>query len=219
MNTPAIHAITESELRQAVRAKLQAQAARTGARLFEELGIEAGEARVDLALVGTQLSAFELKSDLDSFARLHNQVHAYNRVFDRVTLVTGPSYSEVSLALMPSWWGVWSASRRADGSLALRVQRKPSANPVQQRLSLAMLLWRAECIETLTLHTGEAPPKRATRFELQEMLAQALSMRALREAVTGFLRARQTGALSLTSHASDDAFDAQRAVFALGCLA
>lgn len=216
MNTPPI---TESELRQAVRAKLQAEAAKTGGRLFEELAIEAGEARVDLALVGTQLSAFELKSDLDSFARLHNQVHAYNRVFDRVTLVTGPSYSEASLALMPSWWGVWTASRRANGALALRVQRKPKANPVQERLSLAMLLWRAECIETLTVHTGEAPPKRATRFELQEMLAQALNMRALREAVTGLLRSRPTGAWPTAMRATDDAFDADTAVFALDCLA
>lgn len=219
MHNMSIPPITESELRQAVRAKLQAEATKTGARLFEELGIEAGEARVDLALVSTQLSAFELKSDLDSFARLHNQVHAYNRVFDRVTLVTGPSYSEASLALMPSWWGVWSASRRADGSLALRVQRKPRVNPAQERLSLAMLLWRAECIEMLTLHTGEAPPKRATRFELQEMLARALSMRVLREVVTGLLRNRQAAVPPPIVRASDGAFDTDAAIFALNCLA
>lgn len=214
MSTPSI---TERELRQAVRSRLLADAAKSGGRLFEELGIEGGEARVDLALVDTQLSAFELKSDLDSFARLHNQIHAYNRVFDRVTLVTGPVYSEASLALMPTWWGVWSAARRADGTLALRVLRKPKANPVQDRLSMAMLLWRAECIETLASHRGELPPKRATKFELQEMLARELSVRTLRDAVTGFLRKRQAGFLPSTSLASDGTSDA--VAFALSCLA
>lgn len=209
--------ITESELRQAVRSRLLADATKSGGRLFEELGIEGGEARVDLALVDTQLSAFELKSDLDSFARMHNQIHAYNRVFDRVTLVTGPVYSEASLALMPTWWGVWSAARRTDGTLALRVLRKPKANPVQDRLSMAMLLWRAECIETLASHRGELPPKRATKFELQEMLARELSVRTLREAVTSFLRKRQVGFLPSTSLASDGSSDA--VAFALNCLA
>lgn len=214
MSTPSI---TESELRQAVRSRLLADATKSDGRLFEELGIEGGEARVDLALVDTQLSAFELKSDLDSFARMHNQIHAYNRVFDRVTLVTGPVYSEASLTLMPTWWGVWSATRRTDGTLALRVLRKPKANPVQDRLSMAMLLWRAECIETLASHRGELPPKRATKFELQEMLARELSVRTLREAVTSFLRKRQVGFLPSTSLASDGSSDA--VAVALNCLA
>lgn len=209
--------ITESELRQAVRSRLLADASKSGGRLFEEFGIESGEARVDLALVGTQLGAFELKSDLDSFARLHNQIHAYNRVFDRVTLVTGPVYSEASLSLMPTWWGVWSAARRTDGALALRVLRKPRANPLQNRLSMAMLLWRAECLEALASHGGEAPPKRATKFELHEALARELNVRQLREAVTGFLRRRQTGFLPSIPLASDGASDAVG--FALNCLA
>jgi len=209
--------ITESELRQTVRSRLLADAAKSGGKLFEELGIEGGGARVDFALVDTQLSAFELKSDLDSFARLHNQIHAYNRVFDRVTLVTGPVYSKASQALMPAWWGVWSAARSADGTLALRLLRKPKANPVQDRLSMAMLLWRAECIETLASHRGEFSPKRATRFELQEMLARELSARTLREAVTGFLLKRQTALPSSPPLASSGTGDT--VAFALNCLA
>jgi hypothetical protein len=209
--------ITESELRHAVRSRLLADASKSGGRLFEEFGIEGGEARVDLALVGTQLSAFELKSDLDSFARLHNQIHAYNRVFDRVTLVTGPVYSEASLALMPTWWGVWSAARRTDGALALRVLRKPKANPLQNRLSMAMLLWRAECLDALASHGCEVLPKRATKFELQEALARELDVRQLREAVTGLLRRRQAGFLPSIPLASDGTSDAVG--FALNCLA
>lgn len=213
MNTTLI---TESDLRAAVRSRLIADATKSGGRLFEEFGIEGGEARVDLALVDTQLSAFELKSDLDSFERLHNQVHAYNRVFDRVTLVTGPTYSEASLALMPRWWGVWSAARRPDGTLALSVLRKPKVNPGQDRLSMAMLLWRAECIEALASCGGEMPSKRATRFELQEQLAQLLSVRTLREAVTRFLHQRQGGFLPATSLAAVGS--SEDVALALNCL-
>jgi hypothetical protein len=54
--------------------------------IVEEMGI-AGEARVDIALIGDHLHRFEIKSERDSLRRLPAQVEVYSRVFDYVTLV------------------------------------------------------------------------------------------------------------------------------------
>src|SRR5258708_893703 len=105
------HPITEAELRHCVHSALTARAEAQGARVFQELQIEHGAARVDLALVSDRLEAFELKSDLDTLGRLHNQIHAYNRFFDRITLVTGPVFSEVARSILPGWWGIATVHR------------------------------------------------------------------------------------------------------------
>lgn len=184
--------ITERELREHVRAELSSHVAASGGRLYEELAIEQGAARVDLAVVSDLLEAFELKSDLDDFGRLHNQIHAYNRVFDRITIVTGPKCSDAAVELMPKWWGVSVARRATDGRLVTQVLRSASVNTRQDPHSVAMLLWRDEAIEALESETGEVMHKRATRRQLHDRLATALSFAALRTYVTSRLLARDS---------------------------
>ena len=155
--------ITEAELRAFVRESLSARTSKPGVYMFEELGIERGAARVDLALVADGLEAFELKSDLDNFGRLHNQIHAYNRVFDRITIVTGETLGGAAMEVLPRWWGIWTVRRLKNGKLALRKLREAAENPRQDIQSLATLLWRDEAAQVLLDETGEDPPKRASR--------------------------------------------------------
>lgn len=187
----AIAPITEAELRAFVRESLSARASKPGVRLFEELGIEGGAARVDLALVADGLEAFELKSDLDNFGRLHNQIHAYNRVFDRITIVTGESLGSAALEVMPRWWGIWAVRRLKSGKLALRKVRDAVENPRQETRSLATLLWRDEAAQVLLDETGEAPPKRASHGQLCEWIAERVQLSSLRPHVARRLVNRQ----------------------------
>jgi hypothetical protein len=60
--------------------------------IFEELGVQHGLSRIDLAVVNGELHGFEFKSDKDTLARLPEQAESYGRVFDRVTLVVGESH-------------------------------------------------------------------------------------------------------------------------------
>jgi hypothetical protein len=184
-------AITEAELRGAVRRLLEGVVDGRDARIAEELQIEQGAARVDLAIIGDLLEAFELKSDLDNFGRLHNQIHAYNRVFDRITIVTGAQFSMAALTLMPSWWGVMQATRGPDESIEISVLRGATPNLTQEARSVAMFLWRNEAIEVLEAQTGERTPRRATRLQLHERLAEALSLSELRRTVTRQLLQRE----------------------------
>ncbi len=179
--------ISERQLRVLLRDHLQSQTVEPGARLFEELAIEQGSARVDLAVVGSKIEAYEIKSDFDSFSRLHNQIHAYNRVFDRITIVTGTVYTAAALELMPSWWGVWSVIHRTNESLELNVVRSALDNPNQSLRSMAMFLWRDEAFAILKAETGTAPPKRSTKRELHDWLSNELSLDALRGWVTHHL--------------------------------
>ena len=84
--------ITEPELRSRLKEWLSPRMRGGGVRMFEEFGVERGAARIDLAVVARQLEAYELKSDLDTFSRMHNQIHAYNRVFDRLWLEIGRAH-------------------------------------------------------------------------------------------------------------------------------
>lgn len=183
--------ISESELRSFIRERLTERVSLEGARMFEELGIERGAARVDLAVVHEGLEAFELKSDFDDFGRLHNQIHAYNRVFDRITLVTGSKLSDLALDVMPRWWGIWSVRRLKNGKLMLKKVRNAAANPGQDSHSLATLLWREEAAAVLQEETGEWPSKRASRAQLCNSLATKVQLPSLRRQVAWHLVNRQ----------------------------
>jgi len=185
--------ITEAELRQTVRERLEKRAAR-GGRVQEELTIEQGGARADLALCGNLLEAYELKSDSDSFARLHNQIHAYNRVFDRITLVITEKHEAAALAIAPYWWGIWCAARLKSGNVIIDQRRRAQAHQHQDPYSLASLLWRDEAAALLN-DAGLGPiPSRTTRVQLYERLSVALGFERLREHVMDALAQRKASA-------------------------
>lgn len=186
----ALPPITESDLRAFVRRCLSERASAPDARVFEEFCIERGAARVDLTIVGERLEAFELKSDFDDFRRLHNQIHAYNRVFDRITLVTGAALHAAALEVIPRWWGVWAVHRLQGGDLSVERVREAEDNPRQEARSLATLLWREEAAAVLLDETGESPPKRASRARLCESIAEHVTLQALRRQVARKLVSR-----------------------------
>ena len=183
--------VGESDLRAAVRDELLVRARAEGGRIYEEFAVERGAARIDLAMVAQQLEGYELKSDHDSFARLAEQMHTYNRVFDRITLVTGAAFAEAARTLMPPWWGLIVAQRTAQGGVALVTVRPPAGNPAQDAHSLAMLLWREEALAVLA-QQHDHPPRRASRATLHERLAALVPIAELRLYVIERLQERFT---------------------------
>lgn len=183
--------ITEAELRAKLKAWLSPQVSMTGARVYEELGVDRGAARIDLALVARGIDAYELKSDLDSFSRMYNQIHAYNRVFDRLWIVIGSSHVGKVLSIVPRWWGILVGQRNSALTVDINQLRPAGANPSQDRASLASLLWRDEAICVMREH-GLRPSSRANRAQLSEMLADTLELSVLRDCVARCLVQRAT---------------------------
>ena len=120
-NNPSL---AESEIRQAVRARLLATA-EPGAFVRDELSV--ASARVDLARTGSRLEGFEIKSDFDTLDRLPRQVAAFSLLFDAMTLVVGDRHANEAVVAVPRWWGVLLATTNGDGSVRLCTARVTSA--------------------------------------------------------------------------------------------
>jgi len=50
--------------------------------VLDELGLQHGKSRADIAVINGDLSGFEIKSDVDSLQRLTRQIERYSAVFD-----------------------------------------------------------------------------------------------------------------------------------------
>jgi hypothetical protein len=168
--------------------------------VLEELGIERGLSRIDVAVVGDGLTGFELKSDFDVADRLSTQIHAFNRVFDRIHLVVSANAAPEYLAIVPRWWGVWVAVRTEQDPSAISISelRAASTNPVREALSIVSLL-RGDEVLALTARYAERaigtcsvalPKSRPTKGELGRYLTELLTLEELALAVATTLRER-----------------------------
>lgn len=194
---PIVDPITEQELRRQLKDWLAPRITRPGARLVEEFGIERGAARIDLAVITDDFEAFEIKSDLDSFMRMRNQIHAYNRVFGRLWIVTGPLNAEPAARIVPRWWGILTATRALDRTLEFVEVRPAIVNPIQEAMSIAMLLWREEALSLLEAAGLGPVSTRATRAQLSERLATALELDSLRSLVARVIAGRDAATAGL----------------------
>lgn len=203
---PGSRRLTELELREALRVRLRAGLT-DGAQIIEELSIERGSARIDLAIVNGALIGYEIKSDFDSLDRLAHQMHAYHRVFDELSIVTTPQFvSQVELLLAP-WWGILQAVCDEAGAVCLELLRAPSPNPRQEALSLLSLLWREEAVALLARHGDTKTKTRLNRSMLYEQLADMADVSTVRDWVSHALRHRddwRTNAPIKSAHPTDE---------------
>lgn len=181
--------VDESEIRSALLCNLAASNF-GGAVVQEEFRIERGGARVDVAVIGSTLVGYEIKSDHDSFIRFPNQIHAYNRIFDEINLVCGPTHALLAEHVIPSWWGLWIAERDANDVIQLKQVRKAQSNLKQDPFSLASLLWRDEAASMLSSEMINVPLK-ASSHQLWEAISKSFSIVKIKEAVTESLLKRQ----------------------------
>ena len=181
--------LSETALRSALVRFLAEQPHSEGV-LIEELAIEHGAARIDVAIAGEDLAGYEIKSDFDTLDRLARQMHAYQRVFDRLTVVTTSVYADQVTALLPSWWGVL-VGESDNGEVRLSYRRHAAAHTRQDPRTIAAMLWRDEAL-AFALNQLQHPIKsRATRDELYELIATQVPMPAIKQRVIAKLKSRE----------------------------
>ena len=158
--------------------------------IIEELGIQHGASRIDLAVVNGVLHGFELKSDRDTLTRLSEQAQAYGAVFDRVTLVVGERHVCRAVDVVPEWWGIRVARAEPDG-LSFCDLKLPLNNPSLDPMSVVTLLWRDEALDYLD-ELGVAKGMRSkSRAEIYFKLVDKADFNYLRARVRRCLRERQ----------------------------
>lgn len=157
--------------------------------VIEELGLCQGRARVDIAVINGSVHGFEIKSEFDTLARLPNQSHTYNRVFDYMTVVTAETHQKKIDNVVPKWWGVSVALPRGD-SVEIVTERAPRPNCHIDPLALAQLLWRDEVLAELSVLGLDAGMKSKPRKELWRCLATIVPIEQLGEIVRRRIKQR-----------------------------
>jgi hypothetical protein len=118
-------------------------------KIIEELGVQNGNARIDIAIVNRIMHGYEIKSDLDTLRRLQEQITIFNSVFDKMTIVVGKSHLYEAIRMVPEWWGIMVAKIDTNGSVIFNTIREEEINKDQDCVSVARLLWREEALKIL----------------------------------------------------------------------
>lgn len=194
---PPVSSMRDVDVRRVLRRELKNQHRGDGSLIIEELGICQGEVRIDVAVVNGSISGFEIKSDVDTLARLVPQMTAYNRILDYAHLVTGERHLEKALAILPAWWGVTTAHRQGR-RVVLEPVRNAEPNAAPEARATVELLWREEALAELDARGLARGLSRASRTTLWDMLAAEVGPDELRAVVRervktrGYWRRRQT---------------------------
>lgn len=188
---PATRTTTDEQIRRQLKRRLfSAYSNDPDTMILDELGLRHGFCRVDLAVVNGSLHGYEIKSDRDTFRRLERQADTYNRVLDFVTLVAGERHADSALCVAPPWWGIQIAESGGGGNVRLFEVRKPSENPLPDKLAIAKLLWREEAL-TLLEELGAASGVRSKpRRHVYLRLVEAAEVDVVRARVRRQLKSR-----------------------------
>ena len=184
--------MNDPEIRQNFHRKmLHRQHARQDTLVIDELGLNHGRCRADIAVVNGYLVGYEIKSDNDSLRRLRDQITAYNAVFDKAFVVVGDRHIDNIQDRVPEWWGVILSSKGPKGAINFNMIRKAQVNRSVDPVSVARLLWRDEAIEILQHRRLPSRTLRQPRAVLYKYLAELLNICELRKTVREYLRKRR----------------------------
>jgi len=173
------------------RKRLRRQHAQEDTLVIDELGLNHGKCRADIAVVNGHLIGYEIKSNKDSLYRLNEQIKSYNAIFDKIYIIVGERYSNSIQKHIPKHWGVTVSVKGSRGAVNFHVIRKAQKNKSTNPLSIARLLWRNEAIEIL--EQKKIPPKvlRQPRAVLYKHLVDMLHVCELKKTVRKYLKNRK----------------------------
>ncbi|MGQ4266450.1 sce7726 family protein [Nocardiopsis changdeensis] len=183
--------LRDTDIRELLTADLNARYADDTQTLIKhELGLCAGERRVDLAVINGEMVGYEIKSDVDRLDRLVEQAEVYGKVFDRMSIVTTDRYLDAAVAMVPAWWGVLRV-RQGQRGISSEQVRIGALNKKQDPFTLAQLLWREEALEELKKRGLAKGLSKKRRWIVWQHLAQAMPLDELRRVVRERLKARR----------------------------
>lgn len=152
-------------------------------KIIEELGLQHGNSRIDIAVINGIMDGYEIKSDQDTLLRLPEQTNSYNKVFDKVTLVVGKSHLHNAIKIIPDWWGVLVAKINSDGQVVFNTIREAEFNVDKNTIAMAQLLWKEEALKILE-EAGKATGLYSkTRDTIYKKLTSVLDQKTLGDKV------------------------------------
>lgn len=132
--------------------------------------VRAGLCKADVVVLNGTATAYEIKSERDSLARLQNQLRNYTGVFASVNVVVSPLHVREVLAAVPKDIGVLSLSQRFTLQTEQEAQNRPERT---SPLMILELLRADEAVSVLDALDIESPkvPNTQLRSELGKIFA------------------------------------------------
>lgn len=193
--TQARTMLRDGDIRRALEESLVLEHRELGdTAIIHEMKVYRPTARVDVAVVNGEIAAFEIKSDVDSFSRLKDQVAAYNAVFDRVSIVTTPRQLKLARQKVPCWWGISISDGRS-----ISVKRKAKDNPHRVIESLLFSLSRAELVAVLQANDAARGHSTRCMAELVSTATQRIAEDKIRSSCRDVLKLRRGHYISPSS--------------------
>jgi hypothetical protein len=154
--------------------------------------VRAGCCKADVVVLNGTSTAYEIKSERDSLARLRNQVFNYRQVFATVNVVVSTSHLSEVLKATPEDVGVITLSERFRFQTSREAQNRPGRIVPGMALEVLRV---DEAAAVLTRLGVEVPavPNTQIRFELDRIFAE-LDPAAVHEEMVKILRASRSQA-------------------------
>ena len=154
-----------------------------------EFDVCRGISRVDIAVINGKMHGYEIKSEQDTLERLPMQMDSYNKVFDKMTIVTGEKHLDKVTDIIPEWWGIYYITENKN-KLVLKKKRSAKINRNIDILEVAQLLWRDELIKLLNSYDITKGLKSKTRLALSKLVSEKIPPKDVKDFVKNQLKLR-----------------------------
>ena len=188
----SINRMLDKDVRQAVKDKiLKAHINDPSTLVIDELGLDHGRNRVDIAVINGELHGYELKSDSDNVLRLPQQSMTYSSIMDKVTLVVGEKHAQEAINIIPDWWGIKIATMNHRGSVNIVTYRRNKKNKDIDPLELSKLIWKEEALALLAIKIKvDWRIRKLTRKDIYKLIVDTFSLNEIRDNTRAILKSR-----------------------------
>ena len=182
----------DKDVRQAVKDKiLKAHINDPSTLVIDELGLDHGRNRVDIAVINGELHGYELKSDSDNLLRLPQQSMTYSSIMDKVTLVVGEKHVQEAINIIPDWWGVKIATMNPRRGVNIVTYRRNKRNKDIDPLELSKLIWKEEALALLAIKIKvDWRIRKLTRKDIYKLIVDTFSLNEIRYNTRAILKSR-----------------------------
>ena len=175
-----MNATNDQDIRHALHSRLQKQYyVKDDHLVVDELSLEHGRNRVDIAVFDSCIHGYEIKSSKDNLLRLQNQLSQYSKSLQKVTFVVAENHFKDVMISTPEWCGLILVTKGPRGGVSFRSMRRAKLNPNVDFFSLAHILWRSEAIDLLYQYGVTERLEYKTRKELYKQLNQVMTVQQL----------------------------------------
>ncbi len=186
----AVEHMYDIDIRNSLKEHLSQEYANSHSIIVDEFKICWGDARVDIAVVNSNLHGYEIKSDNDTLERLPRQIEFYGKVFDTMSLVCSKKWLTQSRHLIPNWWGIIVAEYDSNGNIVLHRRRKERLNKKVDIRCVLELTWKDEALDILASNNAIKGFKSKPRWDIWNKIMDILDADTIKKSVRERIKER-----------------------------